>query len=207
MRVPAGSESFEALIYNCINKAKKSTANKNNNSRFKKGQVSFTRTLHTGRNGHVVSLMSWLHAYLLNNYKKPTKNMLKTTIHNSLTLWQWGLHAQTTLTFSSVAVSHLPLLSLDVSTSQTQQPHASQASEQREHLSSPSKKKWKSTLRKSPCLHLSSLLRWLHPREDRKSLLASMDPAPSNYGSLLWEPPLPQNSLNLSCGADCLLVH
>lgn len=77
------------------------------------------------------------------------------------------------------------LLSLDVSTSQTQQPHASQASEQREHLSSPSKKKWKSTLRKSPCLHLSSLLRWLHPREDRKSLLASMDPAPSNYGSLL----------------------
>lgn len=111
VRVPAGSESFEALIYYCINKAKKSTANKNNNSRFKK------RT--------------------------------------------------------------------DVSTSQTQQAHASQASEQREHLSSPSKKKWKSTLRKSPCLHLSSLLRWLHPREDRKSLLASMDIVPSNYGSLL----------------------
>ncbi|XP_077064786.1 protein turtle homolog B isoform X2 [Siphateles boraxobius] len=111
LRVPAGSESFEALIYYCINKAKKSSANKNNNSRFKK------RT--------------------------------------------------------------------DVSTSQTQQPHASQASVQREHLSSPSKKKWKSTLRKTPCLHLSSLLRWLHPREDRKSLLASMDPAPSNYGSLL----------------------
>ncbi|XP_052472950.1 protein turtle homolog B-like isoform X1 [Carassius gibelio] len=111
VRVPAGSESFEALIYYCVNKAKKSTANKNNNSRFKK------RT--------------------------------------------------------------------DVSTSQTQQAHASQASEQREHLSSPSKKKWKSTLRKSPCLHLSSLLRWLHPREDRKSLLASMDIVPSNYGSLL----------------------
>ncbi len=90
------------------------------------------------------------------------------------------------------------LLSLDVSTSQTQQPHASQASEQREHLSSPSKKKWKSTLRKPPCLHLSSLLRWLHPREDKKILLASMDPAPSNYGSLLWEPPPPKkNSLKL----------
>ncbi len=127
--------------------------------------------------------------------------MLKTTTHNS-TSWQWGLHAQATLTFSSeniqicsVAVS-FALLSLDVSTSQTQQPHASQASEQREHISSPSKKKWKSTLRKPPRLHLSSLLRWLHPREDKKFLLASMDPAPSNYSSLLWEPP-PKKSLKL----------
>lgn len=93
------------------------------------------------------------------------------------------------------------LMSSDVSSSQTQQSHASQAFEQRERLSSPSKKKWKSPLRKSPCIHMSPLLRWLHPREDRKSLLASMDPVPSNYGSLLWKPWKPWGG-----SSSCLLA-
>ncbi|XP_072548265.1 protein turtle homolog B isoform X2 [Salminus brasiliensis] len=111
VRVPAGSESFEALIYHCIKKAKKVAANNNNNSKAKK----------------------------------------KT----------------------------------DVSFSQTQQQHASQAPLQRQDIGSPTRKSRKKTLRKSPYLHLSSILRWSPPREDRKALLASVKSALPNYGSLL----------------------
>lgn len=171
VRVPAGSESFEALIYYCINKAKKSSANKNNNSRFKKRTGQF--------HPYITYWEKWTcyQPWHLNIVAE----RFACTGNSPIFFWKCKYLFCRCVSFA--------LLSLDVSTSQTQQPHASQASEQREHLSSPSKKKWKSTLRKSPCLHLSSLLRWLHPREDRKSLLASMDPAPSNYGSLLWEPP------------------
>lgn len=41
VRVPAGSESFEALIYHCIKKAKKVAANNNNNSKAKKRTGQF----------------------------------------------------------------------------------------------------------------------------------------------------------------------
>ncbi|XP_030633706.1 protein turtle homolog B [Chanos chanos] len=111
VRVPAGSESFEALINHCIKKAKKVAANNNNNSKSKRRQ--------------------------------------------------------------------------DVSTSQTQQLHTPQAALAEEELCSPQKRKRKRPMRKSPYFHLSSLLRWTHPREDRKALLASMDTLPPNYGTLL----------------------
>ncbi|XP_076832633.1 uncharacterized protein LOC143477771 isoform X2 [Brachyhypopomus gauderio] len=44
VRDTAGSESFEALIYHCIKKAKKEAVNNNNNSRSKRTDASSSQT-------------------------------------------------------------------------------------------------------------------------------------------------------------------